>query len=136
MRESSAEMRNDHTPGTEHFTDMLQNENARRLGGCLFFSKTLENTRKYSKTLENTRKHSKTLENTRFFCLPATAQNNNFSSVRQYRSRIGVYFSRKHSKTLGNTRKHSETLGNTRKHSKTLGYFPYPLQPKIIILVV
>ena len=32
MRESSAEMRNDHTPGTEHFTDMLQNENARRLG--------------------------------------------------------------------------------------------------------
>ena len=25
-------MRNDHTPGTEHFTDMLQNENARRLG--------------------------------------------------------------------------------------------------------
>ena len=32
MRESSAEMRNDHTHGTEHFTDMLQNENARRLG--------------------------------------------------------------------------------------------------------
>ena len=32
MRESSAEMRNDHTPGTEHFIDMLQNENARRLG--------------------------------------------------------------------------------------------------------
>ena len=32
MRESSAEMRNDHTPGTQHFTDMLQNENARRLG--------------------------------------------------------------------------------------------------------
>ena len=32
MRESSAEMRNDHTPGTDHFTDMLQNENARRLG--------------------------------------------------------------------------------------------------------
>ena len=25
-------MRNDHTPGTEHFKDMLQNENARRLG--------------------------------------------------------------------------------------------------------
>ena len=25
-------MRNDHTHGTEHFTDMLQNENARRLG--------------------------------------------------------------------------------------------------------
>ena len=25
-------MRNDHTPGTEHFTDMLQNENASRLG--------------------------------------------------------------------------------------------------------
>ena len=32
VRESSAEMRNDHTPGTEHFTDMLQNENTRRLG--------------------------------------------------------------------------------------------------------
>ena len=32
MLESSAEMPNDHTPGTEHFTDMLQNENARRLG--------------------------------------------------------------------------------------------------------
>ena len=54
----------------------------------------LENTRKHSKTLENTRKHSKTLENTRkhsVISLPATAQNNNFSSVRQYRSRIKDY---------------------------------------------
>ena len=28
MRQSSAEIRNDHTPGTEHFIDILQNENA------------------------------------------------------------------------------------------------------------
>ena len=29
MRESGAEMRNDHTPGTEDFADMLQNDSAR-----------------------------------------------------------------------------------------------------------
>ena len=47
--------------------------------------------------------------------------------------RSGVYFSRKHSKTLENTRKHSKTLENTRKHSKTLentSYFPTGYSPK------
>ena len=67
MRESSAEIRNDHAPGTDHFTDIKETSSEVFVGHTKMRkdTKRREKTRKDTKRREKTRKDAKRHKTTR-----------------------------------------------------------------------